>query len=547
LVPPIAFEYCQYNLIMSIMTQTQTKKYVLAIDLGTSGPKVALVSSDFETIASEFEPISLHLFDNGGAEQDPVEWWTAIKTAATKLIKKELVPREDIVAICCTAQWSGTVPVDKSGNLLMPAIIWMDSRGSKQIKKTNGGLLQIEGYGISKIAKWMRLTGGAPGHSGKDPIAHILYLKEKRPDIYKNTYKFLEPKDYLNLLLTGKFVSTYETITLHWVTDNRDINNIKYDDRLLKMTGLEREKLPDLLGSTDIVGTLRKEVAQELGLSEEVKVVGGAPDFHAAIIGSGAVRNYEACLCVGTSTFLSCHYPNKKTDIAHNMASLPSGIPGKYVIMNEQEISGGAIDFLKNNIFLADDVLDTPIGNKDVYQLFESLASSVAPGSDGLIFTPWLYGERTPIEDAAVRGGFYNMSLKTTRAHMIRATTEGIAYNTRWLLKYVEKFAKRQFTSINMVGGGAMLEVWCQVFADVLQREIHQVDKPRYANVMGAAALALVALKFSSFEEISGKVKINKVFKPNQENAKMYDKLFREFINVYYQNKKIYGRLNKKI
>ena len=525
---------------------TQKEKYVLAIDLGTSGPKVALVSSNFEAIACAFEPISLHLFDHGGAEQDPVEWWRAIKTAILKLFEKNLVPREDIVAVCCTAQWSGTVAVDQNGKPLAPAIIWMDSRGSNHIKRINGGLLQVEGYALNKIWRWMHLTGGAPGHSGKDPVAHILYLKEKEPQLYQKTYKFLEPKDYLNLLLTGRFVSTYETITLHWVTDNRDIHNIRYHKKLLAMAGLEREKLPDLIGSTDIVGLLRKEIAQELGLSEQVKVIGGAPDFHSVIIGSGAVRDYEACMCIGTSTFLSCHYPNKKTDIVHNMAALPSGIPGKYVILNEQEISGGALEFLKNNIFFSKDELEKPPDDDSIYELFNSLSSSVEPGSGGLIFTPWLYGERTPVENSDIRGGFHNLSLGTTRAHLVRATMEGVAYNTRWLLKYVERFAKRNFNTINMVGGGAKSEVWCQIFADVMQREIHQVDKPRYTNVMGAAALGLVALGFSSFAEVSEKIKINQVFKPNKKNVEVYNTLYREFINIYYQNKKIYSRLNKK-
>ncbi len=522
----------------------QTLKYVLAIDLGTSGPKVALVSSDFKAIATDFEPISLQLFDNGGAEQNPTEWWTAIKTALLRLLERELVPRKDIVAICCTAQWSGTIPVDKNGKALSPAIIWMDSRGAKHLKKVNGGLLKVEGYGAHKIGRWIYLTGGAPGHSGKGPVAHIHYLKKERPDIYKKTYKFLEPKDYLNLLLTGRFVSTYETITLHWATDNRDINNIQYHPKLLKMTGLERDKLPDLIGSTDVVGTLKTEVAQKLGLSEEVKVIGGAPDFHAVVIGSGAVEYYNPCLCVGTSTFLSCHYPRIKTDLFHNMAALPSGIPGKYVIMNEQEISGGALEFLKNNIFFPEDALETAVGNKDVYQLFDALAAKVNPGADGLIFTPWLYGERTPVEDAHVRGGFYNMSLKTTRAHMVRAAMEGVAYNTRWLLKYVERFAGKKFNAIKMVGGGARSEIWPQIFADVLQREIHRPRRPRYANAMGAAALALVGLNFLIFEDLPEKIEVQKVYKPKPENAEIYAKLFKAFLNIYRRNKRIYTDLN---
>lgn len=524
----------------------QKTKYVLAIDLGTSGPKVALVSSDLQAIAETFEPISTQLLENGGAEQDPEEWQQAIDRAVKNLLGQNLVTREDIVAVGCTAQWSGTVPVDDEGRPLARAIIWMDSRGVEQIRELNRGILKIEGYNARKIARWLRLTGGAPGHSGKDPVAHILYLKATQPDLYARTHKFLEPKDYLNLWLTGRFVSTHEAMTLHWVTDNRSIDQIQYDRQLLKITGLEREKLPDMIRSTDIVGNLRPEIAHKWGLPETVKVIGGTPDFHAVIIGAGAVRDFDPCLCIGTSTFLSCHYPNKKTDIFHNIAALPAGIPGKYVIMNEQEISGGALEFLKNNILFSNEDPTAPDSGQDIYELFDTLAASVEPGTDGLIFTPWLYGERTPVEDAFVRGGFYNMKLTTTRAHLVRAVMEGVAYNTRWLLKYVEKLAGRRFPAINMVGGGALSSVWCQIFADVLQREIRQVKEPRYANVMGAASLALVAAGLLTWEDIPAKVLIDKVFKPQARTAPTYDRMFKAFLDIYRCNRAIYTALNRK-
>lgn len=524
----------------------QKKKYVLAIDLGTSGPKAALVSSDFEPVATAFEPIKTYLLENGGAEQDTAEWRRAIDRAVRSLLEQDLVPREDIIAVGCTAQWSGTVPVGTEGRPLARAVIWMDSRGVEQIRELNRAALKIEGYHPRKVARWLRLTGGAPGHSGKDPVAHILYLKATQPDLYARTHKFLEPKDYLNLWLTGRFVSTHETMALHWVTDNRTIDHIRYDRQLLQMTGLEREKLPEMIRSTDFVGTLRTTLARQWGLSDQVKVIGGTPDFHAVIIGAGAVRDFDPCLCIGTSTFLSCHYPRKKTDILHNIAALPAGIPGKYVIMNEQEISGGALEFLKNNVLFPADELAAPADGQDVYALFDTLAAGVEPGSDGLVFTPWLYGERTPVEDAFVRGGFYNMKLTTTRAHLVRAVMEGVAYNTRWLLKYVEKLAGRRFTAINMVGGGALSPVWCQIFADVLQREIRQVKEPRYANVMGAAALALVALGRISWEEIPEKVMISRGFQPQTANAQVYDRMFKAFLTIYRLNRSLYARLNRK-
>ena len=525
---------------------SENKKYILAIDLGTSGPKVALVSTDCEVVASDFEPTTLNLFDNGGAEQDPAEWWSSIMTAAKRLLAQGHAPLEGVIAISCTSQWSGTVPVDKEGNHLSKAIIWMDSRGAKYMPKINGGLLEIEGYGALKLMKWMKLTGGAPSHTGKDPISHILYIRDEMPEVYAKTHMFLEPKDYLNLKLTGEFVSTQDTMTLHWVTDNRDINDIKYDKGLLKMSTLDGSKLPPMILTTDVVGNLKKEIANELGLSEDVKVVGGTPDVQSAAIGSGAVRDFEPNLCLGTSSFLTCHVPYKKTDIFHNMASLPSGIPGRYFIANEQETSAVCLSFLKDNLFFADDELETHAGDKDVISVMCSMAGRIPAGSDKLIFTPWLYGERTPVDNHSIRGGFYNMTLKTTRAHMVRSVMEGVAYNSRWLLKYVEIFARRKFESINIIGGGAQSDVWCQIIADVMDRKINQVNEPRHANARGAAALAIVALGYGTFEEIATKTKIDKVYEPNPENREIYDELFKEYLNIYKKNQGIYSRLNRK-
>ncbi|HAX68001.1 MAG TPA: xylulose kinase, partial [Anaerolineae bacterium] len=215
------------------------EKYILAIDLGTSGPKVALFSLQGEMIGSDFQENRVLLLPNGGAEQSPAEWWGAINTVIKRLLGKRLVPNEDIHAIAITGQWSGTVAVDRAGNALGNAVIWMDSRGEPYIKKIGEGLIKIADYGISKLFRWVNLTGGLPGSSGKDPIAHILYLKHVHPEIYNQTYKFLEPIDYIGLLLTGRFAASVNSIILHWVTDNRNILNIKYDEGLIRLSGID--------------------------------------------------------------------------------------------------------------------------------------------------------------------------------------------------------------------------------------------------------------------------------------------------------------------
>ena len=522
-----------------------SNKFILAIDLGTGGPKVALVSTQGELVGSEFEETRLILLPEGGAEQAPQDWWEAIDKAAKRLLGKGLVPAEEIDGVICTGQWSGTVPVDKEGNALANAIIWMDARGAPYINKILDGPVKIQGYAPLKLWKWIRRTGGVPGIAGKDPTAHILYIKHVHPDLYQQTYKFLEPVDYLGLRLTGCFAASYNSITPHWLTDNRNITNIRYDRDLIELATIDPGKLPELKRTNEILGTLQADVARAWGLREDVKVVMGSPDMHTAAVGSGAVQDYESHLYIGTSSWLLCHVPFKKTDLIHNMGALPSGIPGCYLLTNEQDCAGVCLQHLRDNIFFYSDELSAGAKPENTYQLFDEIAARTPAGSDRLIFTPWLYGERSPVDDKFVRGGFFNQSLQTTREHMVRAVFEGVAYNSRWLLKYVEQFTKRRMEAINILGGGAKSDIWCQIHADVLDRRIRQVKDPILANVRGAALLASAALGYIRYDEIASRVPIARVFEPNPDHRRIYDELFEEFVAIYQSNQKIYARLNR--
>lgn len=462
-------------------------KYILAVDLGTSGPKTALISVYGDVLASEFEGTPIILLPGGGAEQDPDGWWGAIMATAKRVLDKGLVPPEDIVAISVTAQWAGTVAVDKDGRHFMNAIIWMDSRGAEAVKDIMKSSIKIGGYPIIKVMTWMKLTGGVPSRSGKDPICHILWLKKNCPDIYRNTYKFLEPKDYINLRFTGKFAATYDSMLLHWVTDNRDPSRIVYSDKLLSMAGIEREKLPDLVQAMDILGPLKKDVAAELGLRPETPVIGGTPDVPSAGVGSGAVRDYEGHVYIGTSSWISAHVPFKKTDAGHGFGSFPSPIPGRYIILCEQECAGKCLTWLRDNVFYHKDELLSEVKTPDIYKRMDNIAGRVPAGANGLIFTPWLYGERSPVGDRYIRSSLFNLSLENTREDIVRAVFEGVAFNTKWLIDPLEKFMRRPFEYINFIGGGANSDNWSQIFADVLGRKIRQVKDPSYSNARGAA------------------------------------------------------------
>jgi xylulokinase len=421
----------------------------------------------------------------------------------------------------------------------------MDSRGAVQIKKLIGGFPEIDGYAAHKILKWIKYTGGGPSKAGKDSLAHILWLKENKPEIYEQTYKFLEPKDYINFFLTGIIAASFDSITVHWVTDNRNINDIKYSKELMNATGIDREKLPDLVSTNSILGKVKSEIADELGFRDDVTVISGTPDLHSAAVGSGAVKDFDAHLYIGTSSWLLSHVPFKKTDLFHNMGTIPSALPGRYLIANEQETTGACLNFIKNNLLYHKDALSSSSAPSDFYQLVDEIVAGIPAGSEGVIFLPWMYGERSPIDDHHARGGFYNLSLNNNREHMIRAVFEGVALNTRWLLQYTEKLAGKTFPFINFIGGGANSDVWSQIIADIYNRPVRQMKEPLMANSRGTAMLALLALNRMNIDEVANAVEIKKEYLPNPQHRNLYDERFAVFLEIYKNNKRIFARLNK--
>jgi len=514
-------------------------RHILAIDLGTSALKVALVATSGEVVASEQEECQVEYLPGGGAEQDPEHWWAMITRAATRLAGRGAVPPGSVAAVSCTAQWSGTVAVDERGRALRRAIIWMDSRGAPYARRITGGRVRVQGYGPGQLARWVRVTAGIPAQSGKDPIAHILWLKYAEPDTYRRARLFLEPKDWLNLRLTGQAAASYDSIALHWVTDNRRPDRIRYHPGLLRQAGLSAAQLPRLVSATDILGPLLPGPAAALGVPPGIPVVAGTPDVHSAAIGSGATRDFQAHLYIGTSSWLTCHVPFKKTDLFHNMASLPSPIRGRYLVADEQETAGAALTFLR------DRVLFPGGGPPDAFREFDRMAARAPAGSDRVIFTPWLYGERTPVEDRFARGGFWNLSLSSSRDDLVRAVFEGVAFNARWLLGAVEHFTGHRLDPIRFIGGGARSAVWSQIIADVLGRTIEQVADPVDANARGAGILAAVALGELTFGQVPDLVPVTASYRPGPQAAALYDPMFREFVGLYRRNRRAYARLNR--
>lgn len=520
------------------------EKYILAIDHGTSGVKSSIISVYGRVLDFEFDKTPICFLPGGGAEQDPEDWWCAVIKTSRRLVQKGLVDKDDIVAISVSSTFSSTVAVGKDGNHLMNAITWMDTRGGPYVKTAMKGIPSILGYGLMKVLKFLPRTGGAPTLSGKDDIGHVLLIKHEFPGIYEKTHMFLPSKDYLNLKFTGEFAASHDSMHLFWVTDIRDIHNIRYDDNLIKHFGIDKSKLPPLKASTDILGTVKDDIAHEIGLGKNTRVVVGSPDHQTACIGAGAVRDFQGHIYIGTSSWVQCMVPFKKTDIFHSIASFPTAIPGKYQSVNEQDIAGGCLNFLLDNVIYNKDGLCTGDLPEDVFSRLNDMANSVPAGSHKLIFTPWLNGERTPVDDETIRGGLYNISKTTTRNHIIRACMEGVAYNTRWSLRYVERFIHRKMNPLNMVGGGAKSGIWCQIFADVLDREVRQVKHPLQANARGAAFIASVGLGYIRFDDIPDLIEYDHTYSPNADNRKIYDQLYKEFVGIYKSTKAMCKRLN---
>jgi xylulokinase len=521
-------------------------KYVLAIDLGTGGPKVGLVEETGLVVAASVRRNAIHILPDGGAEQDAREWWQTVREAAREVIEKAGVPKESIVAVGVTSQWSVIVPIDESGEPLMNALSWLDKRGAPYTRKLCAGFPSVHGYGVAKLLKWIRLVGAPPTQSGADSLSHMLFVQHERPEVYRRTFKFVEPMDFINLKLTGQCAASQVTALPMILTDNRTADCSTYHPELLKLAGIDPEKLPALMPSDGVLGPVLASVAADLGLAAGTPVIMGVGDNHTAAIGAGAVRDFETAAVFGTSGFLSAHVPHKKTDVWNFIGTVPSPFRNRHLIFAEQGGVGRVLD-----AYLASQ-LQAPEGKapmaleKDAYEQMEVATQSVPAGSDGLLFLPWYGGSLSPHEDPLARGAFINLSYRTTRAHMTRAVLEGLSFNLRWLLGPVQAFLGRQLPYLRFGGGGAKSDVWAQILADITGLPMHQLDDPRNGNVRGIAFLAFLRLGILQLDEIPDRVTIRRIFEPREETRPIYDLMFQQFLACQKRLTPVFHALNRK-
>ena len=505
--------------------------WVLALDLGTGGLKAGAVSLRGDVLAESTSPIHTTYLPDGGALQDTAQWWDRIRDAARAVVASGAVSPGGLAGVGLTGQWGSTVPVDAEGCAVGQCRLWSDTRGGRFAARALGGPVSMFGYSPANMLRWIRLTGGAPSPNGADPLGHELYMRNCEPELYARAKLLLEPLDYVGLRLTGRAAATPASMILSWLTDNRQGRRPAYVADLVRRSGRDASRLPVLIPTGSVLGELSPEVADELGLPE-VPVVAGVPDLHTAFVGSGAVAPYEAHVTISTSAWIACEVPFKRTDVVHQMASVPGLRPGAYLVANNHETAGLCLKWLRDSL------------QAGGYEELVREASTVPAGSGGVMFTPWLNGERSPVDDRTLRGAFLNVSLTTQRAHIIRSVLEGVAFNARWLLDAVEGFVRRPFTGLRILGGGAQSDLWCQIHADILNRRIERVAEPMYAGLRGAGLFAAMSLGRVKLDEVSRLVRVTDVFDPEPGATAVYRPMYEEFKRFYGRLHGSYARLN---
>ena len=500
----------------------------LCVDLGTGGPKVGLVTLDGAVIATEVHAVGTHFGDDGSAVQDAGEWWTLIMESAARLLARPDASPSRVRAVAVTGQYASTVPVDANGVPTGPCVTWLDTRGVPHNRRAVGG--PIQGYHPTRVLRFIRATAGAPSVSSGDGIGHLLYLTHEQPALVAASRWLLEPVDYLTMRFTGVAAATHASQLANWLTDTRHLDRYEYDRGLMDLVGLGSERLAPLVPFGSVVGPVQSSVAAALGLASDVAVVTGVPDLHAAAFGAGATRPYDAHLALSTTSWISCPVNAKKTDIAHVIATVPGLTNDSYLVINNQETGAKTLEWLQEVL----------AGSGAPLSLDEmtSLAATSPPGARGVVFTPWLAGERSPVEDNRARGGFTNLSITTTTADLVRAVLEGVAANSRWLLGYVERFAGRPLAPMRLVGGGAQSDLWCQIYADTLGREVIQIDQPRVAQLRGVALLASVATGRRSLDDVAALGSPGRVFEPDGATRAMFDARQGELASLFARDRR---------
>lgn len=504
-------------------------EYILSHDLGTSGNKAAIYDANGKLKGSLLFEYPTHHPHSGWVEQNPTDWWQAVCNSTLRLLEMTKIPPGAISCVSFSAQMMGCLLVDKAGEPLRNMLIWADTRSSKQEK------LMVDLLGMEQV---YRTTGHRA--SASYSAAKLLWIKENEPDIYRRAHKMLHVKDYIVWKLTGVYCTDYSDAS---GTNLLDINKKEWSDTFLSELGIDRSLLPDIFASTHIAGCVTEAAARLTGLLAGTPVVIGGGDGSCACVGAGVVREGRAYSILGSSSWISM--ASKKPVFDQEMRSF-NWIhldPELYTPCGTMQAAGYSYSWYKNILCKEEAALADAAGISTYEYLNEHLDIS-HPGAGGLIYLPYLLGERSPRWNHDAKGAFVGLSATTTKADMTRAVLEGVGYNLRMILEILNQ--KETIEGITMIGGGAKGEGWIQILADIWQRPLYLPEYLEEATSMGAAVCGGVGVGiYRDFRVVEKYNRIDKTIYPNRDNEALYDRFYEVFDDTYKGLTGVYEKLAK--
>jgi xylulokinase len=499
--------------------------YLLAHDVGTGGDKAVLVTSEGHLVASAFEPYQTYYPKAHWAEQDPDDWWRAIAAVTRRLLRKNKIKPSEILALTFSPQMLGVLPIDRQTRPLRRCIIWLDGRAGEEARTI---MRKVGGPAI-----FARLFGVAL--TGKDVLAKLLWLKTHETDVYQRATAILDVGGYLLLRSTGRWLYEWTGAS---VTGLFDLKRKTWNGSLMRLLKLDPSKFPDLVPSTARVGGLTPEAADEFGLLEGTPVIAGAGDAPSAAMGSGAVSEGAGHIYLGTSGWVGV-VTSQRVVGKRGIATIQSADPNKLFLIAETETAGACLEWAARQLYRMDP-------SQAIYAQMDYDVNTVEPGAQGLIFTPWMYGERCPVADECVRSAFLNLCATHTREHMTRAIFEGVAFNLRWILESIDKLYGIRPDPLRVIGGGARGLPWLQIIADVTGHTIESVPEPQEAGAIGAALVAAVGIEILPTTDIANElIQTEHTMIPSTDHSQVYDELFEAYVQVYGALRRLYHKLNR--
>ena len=487
-------------------------KKIIACDLGTGGNKASLYDSDGMCLLSTFYPYETLYPQSGKHEQRPADWWDSLVNSTKQLITETGVDKNEIECLAISGHSLGVVPIDKKGTLLREVVpIWSDSRAGAQAESF---------FEKTDQNNWYMKTGNGfppPLYS----VFKILWYLDNEPDVFKDIYKVIGTKDYLNYKLTGQIKTDFSYASGCGVYDLVDW---KYSRELLKASGLEGSIFPEIVPSTEIIGELTPDAADNLGLPKSVKVACGGVDNSCMALGARNIKSGRVYLSLGSSAWIAVSDDNPVLDLNSRPFVFTHVIPGMFTSAVSIFSAGNSFRWIRDTI-CQDMVQDAAKTNQDVYDLMAQLAEGSQPGANKLLFNPSLAGGTSQEPNLDIRGAFSGLDLGHSRADLIRAGMEGIAMNLGLVLEVLKTFCDLSDEMV-IVGGGSKSSLWRQIFADVFNMKIVKTNIGEEAGSLGAAAIAAVGCGlWKDFSKIDQIHQVESITEPVPENTQVYKKL----------------------